>query len=181
MSVLAAGSGLRATEGAWRTLLSDSPFGATAQVAEAPAVSPPEFRGYVVEGRELYFNLYDPARKRSFWLKQEEKSDSLAAHRFDADRQTLMVTYGGREVSLLLKQAKVGMSAPLVPSPPVASTGATAPNPTSTDAPEETAQSEPDKLRALRRRAYELRQQQGLEIQRQTREARAAREAAGNQ
>lgn len=101
------------------SLLKNSPFGDPAEKVSAAAAAP-EFRGYMVEGGERIFSLYDPAQGRSFWLKRDEAGGGLVARKFSEDKLLLEVEYRGRPLALHLVQAKVKLMAAGAPASPSA-------------------------------------------------------------
>ncbi len=166
--LLATGTACPAADARWGGLLKDPPFGAGPVPAEAAPAATWEFRGYVAEGQEQFFCVYDSTRQRSFWLRQNERTGALAARHFDAGSQVLTVAIDGREVALPLKQAKVLMSA-LLASGASAATAAPAAAEEMSAKPVPVSATSDEELTVARQRANEIRQ----------RYVRAARQTAG--
>ena len=93
-------------------LLKNNPLGAvagasTSEKAPAPPAPQMELRAVVREQGGYLFNVYDPATKKSAWIKEGDKGSALLLRSYDQKKETvLLVEAEGRTVSLTLKSAK---------------------------------------------------------------------------
>lgn len=106
---------LSAGADAWegrQELLQNSPFEASTGMKSAPPESSPlEFRGVVAEDGGYLFNLYDVAAHRSTWMRLNEAADACAVTAYDEKRDTVTITYRGRNYALPMKQARIASTA----------------------------------------------------------------------
>ena len=70
-----------------------------------------EFRGWVVEAEVRIFNVYDAAEGRSWWLELDQSNGSVAVRRYDDATESIVVETGSTSFSLVLKRARIGLSA----------------------------------------------------------------------
>jgi len=101
----------------WDSLTGNSPFPSPPAAASVAADAGLEFRGVLVDGGEHLFCIYDPSARLSRWVGANEPGNPFTVQSYDADQATVAVQYGGRVLSLALKQAKVVL---LVQNPPPA-------------------------------------------------------------
>lgn len=166
LAVLIAGGAvtLSATPPSWDSLLGNSPFGSGPAGATPAASGALEFRGYFAEGREQYFSLYDPARRRAFWLREGQADAGLRVQGFDVARQVLSVEINGQAQVLPLKVAAVLVGKPVATSIPSSGlTPAASPAPAAGTNTEAVAKAEENLTRARQLAAYELRRKQVME------------------
>ena len=144
-----------------------SPFMPPASGAAAAAPtenSPLELRGVLGAGAEALFNIYDPSRKRSAWVKANEADGrDFVVRSFDEGGLTAQVEHGGRTLTLKLAESKIVPLA--VNAAPVPAPGAPTPavvNPTPADEARrlESVAAEVRRRRALRAAAAQQQQQQ---------------------
>lgn len=102
----------------WDSLMGNSPFPSPPPAAASVAADAGlEFRGVLVDGGEHLFCIYDPSTRLSRWVGANEPGNPFTVQSYDADQATVAVQYGGRVLSLALKQARVVL---LVQNPPPA-------------------------------------------------------------
>lgn len=148
------------------SLARKSPFmpPATSAAAAPTENSPLELRGVLGTGADALFNIYDPSRKRSAWVKANEADGrEFVVRSFDQGGQTVQVEHGGRTLTLKLAEAKIVPMA--VNAAPMPVPGAPAPavvNPTPADEARrlESVAAEVRRRRALRAAAAQQQQQQ---------------------
>lgn len=127
--------------GDFSNLVKNSPFGGYEPPVTAPAPVNLEFRGMFAEQGEFYFSVYDASSRRRQWVTLNETGNPFTALSYDADDESLIVSYQGRTVRLKLTQARILGSTPAFPA-----NAATPP-----DAPASAADAPPAPI--LRRRA----------------------------
>jgi hypothetical protein len=99
------------------SLLANSPFGQRPAGPDAGASNTPlEWRGVFVDHGETFFSLYDPSSRAARWVGLNEAGNPFTVRRYDAAKGTATVEYQGRELLLVLRQAKVLVSAPAAPA-----------------------------------------------------------------
>ena len=110
---------LAAGESQWDNLLKDSPFGPGGEVTGQSGAphAPVEFRGFVGEGPQRIFSIYEPASHRSFWLGENETAGSITVRRYDEAKSTLTVDYGSSRLNLGMSQAGRTSAAGLTVTP----------------------------------------------------------------
>lgn len=94
-------------------LITNSPFGRTADSPEGKITPDVEFRGYVVEEGKTIFSivLAQGDRSRSYWLRVGGACEDLVVLGFDQEREELQISNAGRQSMLLLKRARVRLLA----------------------------------------------------------------------
>lgn len=99
---------------------SSSPFmaqGTNASAAAAPTENAPlELRGIVSTKQGYIFGLYDPSKRQSMWVRQNDPGADFTVRSHDVANDTVNVEYQGRTMTLALKAAKVESLGP-VPNP----------------------------------------------------------------
>lgn len=149
-------------------LAKNSPFMPPAtSAAPAPTENAPlELRGVLGTGADALFNIYDPSRKRSAWVRANDADGrEFVVRSFDAGSTTVQVEHGGRSLSLKLAEAKIlPLAANAVPMPAPVPGGPTPAvvNPTPADEARrlESVAAEVRRRRALRAAAAQQQQQQ---------------------
>jgi hypothetical protein len=66
-----------------------------------------QFVGLIGEGENARICLYDPARRRSIWLRPGDEQGAVRLQSFDAENRTVSVVQNGRSMNLRLQTAKV--------------------------------------------------------------------------
>ena len=114
----------------WDSLRQNNPFAAK----EPPPPEPPppqlELRGVLVEGREIWFNLYNGETKESAWVQKGEKMTAYVVKDYDGAKEALTLEFQQRSISVALKQSKMQLLATSHRGPTaVASRGGASPLP----------------------------------------------------
>lgn len=93
----------------WKSLRDNNPF--VPYQPPAPVVLPPppklELRGVLVEGLVTWFNVYNSETKEAAWVRRGEQMASYTVKDYDAARESLVLDYQHRPVSVALKQTKI--------------------------------------------------------------------------
>lgn len=145
-----------------------------ARVVEETPDAPLQFCGYVGQGQNARYCLYDPAKRRSMWLPVGGEEGSVELQSVDRESGTVTVAQSGRVMTLKLQTAKVSGKAGAGGPLPIASTGGAAPaaasppNVTAADEARrlEAVAAEVRRRRALRQAAAQEQQRSGGEGQR---------------
>lgn len=111
--------------GARAQVAAKSPFlppAGAAPAAAAASDAPIEFRGLMDMGGGVQFRLYEPAKKKSTWVKLNERDAEfeVVAKQHDPAAETLTVEHKGRTLTLAMRKPKVvsaGSVAQLLPPP----------------------------------------------------------------
>lgn len=101
---------------------SRSPFmpeGGGSATAAPTENAPLELRGIVSTKGGYLFGLYDPTKRQSLWVRQNEPGAEFTVRSHDVSSDTVTVDYQGRTLTLALKSAKVESLGP-VPNPSMA-------------------------------------------------------------
>lgn len=105
--------GVAAARGAadrWAELRGNPPFGDLAtNDGKAASDAELELRGWVAEGAEIMFNLYDASDRSAVWLSLGKSAGGLSVQAWDPARGTVTVMRQGRRLDLQLKQATAGL------------------------------------------------------------------------
>jgi hypothetical protein len=79
-----------------------------AQAAPVAADDAPlQFIGFFGEGENMRYCVYDPARRRSVWLRAGDADGPIQLQSFDAENRTVNVVHQGQSLTLKLQSAKV--------------------------------------------------------------------------
>ncbi len=66
-----------------------------------------QFCGYFGEGDAMRYCIYDPARRRSVWLRAGDEDGPVRLESFDPENRTVSVVHSGRALTLKLQSAKL--------------------------------------------------------------------------
>ncbi|HEY0946488.1 MAG TPA: hypothetical protein VGD81_14520 [Opitutaceae bacterium] len=149
-------------------LAKKSPFmpPATSAAAAPTENAPLELLGVLGTGSDALFNIFDPTRKRSAWVRANAADGyDFVVRAYDAGGQTVQVEHGGRTLSLKLKESKIQPLAANALPQPAPAMGQPMPavlNPTPADEARrlESVAAEVRRRRALRAAAAQQQQQQ---------------------
>lgn len=79
-----------------------------AQAAPVAADDAPlQFIGFFGEGENMRYCVYDPARRRSVWLRAGDVDGPIQLQSFDAENRTVNVVHQGQPLTLKLQTAKL--------------------------------------------------------------------------
>lgn len=88
-----------------------------AGTAVAPTDNAPlELRGIVSTKSGYIFGVYDPSKRQSFWVRQNDPNSDFIVRNHDVANDTITLDFQGRSLTLQLKAAKVESAGP-VPNP----------------------------------------------------------------
>lgn len=160
--------GTAALYGDTGNLAKKSPFMPPASnAAAAPTENAPlELRGVLGTDADALFNIFDPSRKRSAWVRANAADgQDFVVRSYDSGGQTVQVEHGGRTLSLKLAESKILPLAANATPLPAPAPGAPTPavlNPTPADEARrlESVAAEVRRRRALRAAAAQQQQQQ---------------------
>lgn len=92
--------------GPLESLVANSPFAPkTGATAAAPTDAALEFRGVFTDQGELFFSIYDAAKKGSTWVALNESGHPFTVRSYDADAQSVTAEHRGRTLTLALRKA----------------------------------------------------------------------------
>ncbi len=151
------------------------PTGPVAEVAVTEN-APLQFCGVIGEGEDAIYNVFNPAKRRSQWVKVGQETETFTLRSFDADAETVVVAQGGQVMTLRLQaaQAASGPGASVGPLP-IAGAGNGQQN--ALTASVKVNPTPADEARRLEAVAAEVRRRRAL---RQAATEQSAQSAAGN-
>jgi hypothetical protein len=151
-------------------LVTNSPFGTAVQATNAGLSGTSlEFRGTFVESGERFFSVLDPNTRRAEWVGLNEPGRPFTVTSYDAERETIVLAYQGRNLDLKLHAARIGTLPP--PTPATAQTGQQNSRAPPSASPSGPSTSEAQRLAQV---AEEIRRRRALRQQ-------AQQQASGNQ
>jgi len=117
----------------WQSLRDRNPFVPPAPPAPLVEPAPPqlELRGVMVEGRVTWFNLYNAETKESAWVKRGDQLADYMIKDYETERETLVLDYRKKAVSVALKPLKMQRSAGSARSGVAVALSSSAPHPAS--------------------------------------------------
>ena len=92
------------------------------ETAAGPAVTedaPLQFCGYFGEGENMRYCVYDPARRRSVWLRLGDQDGPIQLQSFDPETRTVSVVQNGQAMNLKLQSAKLANAGSGPAAPPI--------------------------------------------------------------